>query len=102
LIGEDSLETWSRGLRLFNTERAKRDPAQFYDLDYFEFTADPLKVVEDIYGHFGIEFTDAGRAAVEASYEASKAGPRAPKHTYSLEDYGLTAEQVKERFAGLT
>ena len=31
----------------------------------------------------------------------SQKGPRAPKHTYSLEDYGLTAEQVKDRFAGL-
>ena len=33
--------------------------------------------------------------------EASKKGPRAPKHTYDLADYGLTTEQVKERFAGL-
>ncbi len=102
VIGQDALETWSRGLRLFNAERAKRDPAQFYDLDYFEFTANPLKVVEEIYRHFGIEFTQAGRAAVEASYEASKKGPRAPKHTYALEDYGLTSDQVRERFAGLT
>jgi hypothetical protein len=31
----------------------------------------------------------------------SKKGPRAPKHTYSLEDYGLTVEQVRERFEGL-
>ena len=30
----------------------------------------------------------------------SQKGPRAPKHTYSLADYGLTDEQVKERFAG--
>ncbi|MDP9166354.1 MAG: sulfotransferase, partial [Actinomycetota bacterium] len=34
VIGQDSLETWSRGLELFNAERAKHDPAQFYDLDY--------------------------------------------------------------------
>ncbi|WP_297595000.1 hypothetical protein, partial [Mycobacterium sp.] len=26
---------------------------------------------------------------------------RAPKHKYSLADYGLTAEEVRERFAGL-
>ena len=32
-------------------------------------------------------------------HEESQQGPRAPKHTYSLADYGLTAEQVKERFA---
>jgi hypothetical protein len=38
---------------------------------------------------------------MEHSHEQSKHGPRAPKHTYSLADYGLTDEQVKERFAGL-
>ena len=31
----------------------------------------------------------------------SQKGPRAPKHTYSLADYGLTDDQVKERFKGL-
>ena len=38
---------------------------------------------------------------MQASHEASKQGPRAPKHTYSLADYGLTEEQVKERFREL-
>ena len=27
--------------------------------------------------------------------------PTPPKHTYSLADYGLTDDQVKERFKGL-
>jgi hypothetical protein len=45
--------------------------------------------------------TDEARAAMRASDEESKQGPRAPKHTYSLEDYGLTADAVKERFKGL-
>ncbi|MBJ7337689.1 sulfotransferase [Mycolicibacterium sp.] len=101
VIGQDSLETWSRGLELFNAERAKHDPAQFYDLDYFELIKDPLAVVEKIYARFGIDFTDAAREAMVASHAASKEGPRAPKHTYSLADYGLTDDQVKERFKGL-
>jgi hypothetical protein len=86
---------------LFNAERAKHDPAQFYDLDYFALIKDPISVVEDIYRTFGIEFTDAAQAAMTKTHEESRQGPRAPKHTYSLADYGLTAEQVKERFAGL-
>ena len=60
-----------------------------------------FRVVEAIYQQFGIELTDAARAAMEQSHEESKQGPRAPKHTYSLADYGLTDEQVKERFKGL-
>jgi hypothetical protein len=100
-IGQDSLETWSRGLELFNAERVKHDSARFYDMDYFELIADPVRTVEGIYNAFGIELTDAARKAMEDSDAESKQGPRAPKHTYSLEDYGLTTEQVKDRFKGL-
>jgi hypothetical protein len=101
VIGEDAIETWSRGLSLFDAERAKHDPAQFYDLDYFEFIKDPFAVVEAIYRKFGLDYPDAARAAMEEMHAESKEGPRAPKHTYSLEDYGLTTAAVKERFAGL-
>jgi hypothetical protein len=100
-IGADALQTWSRGLELFNAERAKHDSAQFCDVDYFEFIADPGGTVENVYRHFELPYTDAARAAVNAVNEVSRKGPRAPKHTYALADYGLTAEQVKERFAGL-
>ena len=101
VIGDDSMETWSRGLELFNAERAKHDPKQFCDVDYFEFIKDPVGAVEGIYRTFGIEFTDAARQAMTESHAQTQKGPRAPKHTYSLSDYGLTEEQVKERFANL-
>ena len=100
-IGADSLDTWSRGLERFNAVRAKQNPAQFCDVDYFELIKEPLRTVEEIYAHFGIEMTDDARAAIANTDDESKKGPRAPKHTYSLTDYGLTEEQVKERFAGL-
>ena len=57
--------------------------------------------MDAIYRHFGIEMTDAARVGDGGSHAESKQGPRAPKHTYSLADYGLTDEQVKERFKGL-
>ena len=57
--------------------------------------------MEGVYAHFGIEMTDAARHAMAATHAESRQGPRAPKHTYSLADYGLTDEQVKERFTGL-
>jgi len=100
-IGADALETWSRGLGRFSEVRAERNPAQFCDVDYVELIRDPMGTVESIYGHFGIELTDDARAAIGRTDEESKQGPRAPKHEYSLADYGLTADQVRERFAGL-
>jgi len=101
VIGADSMETWSRGLELFNSVRAQHDPAQFYDLDYFALIKDPIGAVESVYDAFGIEFTDAARHAMTATDAESKKGSRAPKHTYSLADYGLTDEQVREQFADL-
>lgn len=100
-IGRDSMETWSRGLQRFNTVRAEQNPAQFYDMDYFDFVNDPVAEVGRIYEHFGLPFTEGAHQAVAASHTESQQGPRAPKHTYSLADYGLTPEEVKERFAGL-
>ena len=100
-IGADELDTWARGLGRFNAVRSTANPAQFCDVDYFELIADPISTVESIYSHFGIEMTDGARAAIVATDEESKQGPRAPKHTYSLADYGLTEEQVKDRFRGL-
>jgi len=100
-IGLDALETWSRGLERFNTERAKHDPAQFYDVDYLDFVADPLGAVEGIYRHFGMPLSGSASLAMQEIHDASKTGPRAPKHTYALSDYGLTADAVKARFSGL-
>jgi hypothetical protein len=100
-IGYDAMETWSRGLDSFQAARAKYHPAQFYDVDYVDFMADPISTVADIYRHFGIKLTSEARQAMKAIHAESKTGPRAPKHTYSLADYGLTAESVKARFAGL-
>lgn len=100
-IGADSLETWSRGLRRFNAVRAQHHPRQFVDVDYTDLVADPLGVVENIYAAFGIEMTEEARRAIERTDADSKKGGRAPRHSYSLADYGLTEEEVKERFTGL-
>ena len=100
-IGADAMETCSRGLERFNTVRAKNNPAQFYDVDYKDLIADPLGTVANVYRHFDLTLTDEARKAMEDSHAESQTGARTPKHKYSLADYGLTVETVKERFAGL-
>lgn len=100
-IGADSLETWSRGLERFNTVRAQQNPAQFCDVDYFDLIQDPVGTVEGIYARFGIDMPPESLDAIRATDDESKKGPRAPKHDYSLADYGLTEDQVKSRFEGL-
>jgi hypothetical protein len=46
--------------------------------------------------------SDEARAAVTAEDVAGRSGGRAPSHRYSLDDFGLTADEVDERFADYT
>jgi hypothetical protein len=111
VIGRDQLELWARGLEHFMAARARHDQAKFCDVLYDDFVADPIGTVESVYGEFGLALSgtaaDAMRA-VQAGAGGSAAGGQAraaagsavPRHQYALADFGLTAEQVDERFAG--
>jgi hypothetical protein len=102
VIGEDQLELWARGLELFNRERARHDPAQFIDVAYDDFVADPVGTAEGVYRHFGLPLTEDASAAMRTLHAESQHGGRRPAHRYTLADAGLTAEQVDDRFAALT
>jgi hypothetical protein len=102
VIGDDQLETWARGLELYNRERARRDPAQFIDVAYEDFVADPVGTAEGVYRHFGLPLSEAASASMRALHAESQHGGRKPAHRYTLADAGLTAEQVDERFGALT
>ena len=56
-VGHDQLGLWARGLEAFRASRAGRDQAQFYDVRYEEFVADPIRTVEGVYAHFGLPLT---------------------------------------------
>jgi len=97
-IGRNQLELWSRGLRQFSQARARRDPAQFVDVHFDELRADPFAVLERIYAALGTEISGPARAAMTALDEQSRSGDRRPRHTYSLEEYGLTVDDVRSAF----
>lgn len=99
-IGRDQLELWSRGLGRFRAERARHDPARFFDVHYEEFVRDPLGTVDAVYAHFGLPLGDAARTAMARLFDDSRTGESRPAHTYTLSDFGLSAEEVDERFAG--
>lgn len=98
-VGHDQLALWARGLDAFRASRAQRDQAQFYDVRYENFVADPIGTVEGVYAHFGIPFTARARAAMVALDAESRSGDRAPAHRYTLADFGLSGPEVDERFA---
>lgn len=98
-IGRTQLDLWSRGAAEFRDARQRYDPRQFVDVDYRDFVADPLAAVESVYAAFDLPFTAAARSAVEESHRRSQDAHRKPDHTYALEDFGITADEVQRRFA---
>jgi hypothetical protein len=101
VIGRDQLELWARGLEHFMAVRSRHDQARFCDVRYAEFIADPVATIEAIYGQFAIPLTGQAADAMRAmqARSAGAGGPQ-PAHRYALADFGLTGEQVDERFAG--
>ena len=111
VIGRDQLETWASGLERFTKARARHDPARFCDIGYDDFVVNPLGTVASVYEHFGLTLSDEAAAAMRALREQSGGGREArgrdkqsarggQAHRYALSDFGLTGEQVDERFGG--
>ncbi|TNC24099.1 sulfotransferase family protein [Amycolatopsis alkalitolerans] len=96
VVGQAQLELWARGAEKFLDDRPRYDQAQFCDVYYEDFVADPIGTVESIYRHFGLPFGEDARTAMTA---LSRESASRPGHRYALADFGLTADQVDERFA---
>jgi hypothetical protein len=100
VIGRDQLELWARGLERFTAIRARHDPARFCDVSYDGFVKHPIETVEAIYAHFGLTLSAAALDAMRALHAQGAPASARPAHRYALSDFGLTGDQVDERFAG--
>jgi hypothetical protein len=97
VIGRDQLELWASGLERFMAERARHDPSRFCDVRYADLVADPVGTVESVYGYFGLPFSGAAADAMRG-LAAGDAGQGRSSHRYALGEFGLTEEEVVERF----
>ncbi len=98
VIGRDQLDLWARGLEEFMAARAQYPAAQFFDVRYEDFVADPIGTVESIYEHFGLDLSNEAISAMRVLHTEGTTGARKPRHHYELSDFGLTAEEVDQRF----
>jgi len=94
-LGREMLQLWNHGLVRSMEYRAAHPELKVYDLSYRELAADPVKAVRGIYGQLGVEFRPESESGIRrwlAENPADKHG----RHTYKLEDYGLTQRDVKD------
>jgi hypothetical protein len=78
---ETMIDSASRGRRIFH-------------IHYADFARDPLTVVQSFYRHFALPLNDAARERMRSYFKAAPAGSR----RYSLEEFGLEAGPLRERF----
>lgn len=101
-LGADQLALWSRGLAEFSSARKKYPANQFIDVDFGELRAAPFAVLEKIYSALDTEISTAARQEMQLLDEDAQSGNRRPRHDYSLENYGLTFDQVNSVFRNAT
>lgn len=67
-------------------------------IEYKALVSDPIGEMKKAYARFGKPFTAEVEAAMQAVLDENPQGKHG-KHAYSLEDYGLTRDQVYDHFA---
>ncbi|MGW4740334.1 sulfotransferase family protein [Nocardia xishanensis] len=98
VVGRTQLDLWARGAQRFLEDRKRHNADQFVDVYYDDFVADPIDTVRSVYRHFGLPLSAEAEAAMAALHAESTTGAARPSHRYTLGDFGLTADQVDERF----
>ncbi|MFC5178073.1 sulfotransferase family protein [Nocardioides taihuensis] len=98
-VGRTQLDMLARSWQRFVAARPSYDPAQFVDVEYDAFVTDPVGTTRRIYASFGLDWTPAAAAAIGEIDAESRRGGKRPSHRYSLDDYGLTEDEVRAAFA---
>lgn len=78
----------------------KRIPAgTVSDVAFVDAVADPIGTAATVLATVDLELTDQSVAGMEAWIAQDRKREALPAHRYSAEDFGLTVEQIRERFA---
>ena len=97
-IGRSFMDTFRLMVDRTNAFKSKHGRGAIFDVQYADTVRDPLGTVRSIYAHFGEPLTREAEAEMKR-YLADNPKGKHGKHTYSLEEYGLTAREVHDAFA---
>ena len=94
-LGEFWLEYTRIGLDRAMESRKAIPESQIYDVRLRDLMASPMTVLQDIYSHFDLEFTEETAGLLEERI-AEKPTSQEGEHEYAIEDFGLTDKRVRE------
>ncbi|WP_325769444.1 sulfotransferase [Dietzia kunjamensis] len=97
-IGRTQLDLWATSYQAFHEARGRYDQAQFVDVAFGDLVRDQVGTVRKVYEAFGMDWTPEVEQAVAEADREARLGAAAPRHSYTLADYGLTDKQVLSAF----
>lgn len=92
------VDLWAERMQHALRVREGADPRRFFDLHFGELVADPVDAVRRAYAHFGFPWSDEVERRMGAWQAANPQG-RHGEHRYSAARFGLSEEEIAERFA---
>ena len=97
-FGAVVMEYLARKVEASLRQREQIDPARILDLQFNDFIADGVGTVRRIYQHFHLPMSAEVEQRFQRYADAHPMGKHG-KHDYRLEEYGLTEQQIRDRFA---
>jgi hypothetical protein len=98
-VGREQLDAWVWGLERTMEVRDRLPADRVVDVRYEDTVHDPVGTTQRIHDHLGLEVTPAVEQAVR-SYLADNPRDKHGSHRYTLEEFGLDADEVDAAFAG--
>lgn len=101
-VGRQWLERMSWSCDRAVAARARIPAGQVSDIAFVDAVSDPISMAAGILDAVGFGLTDETVVAMEAWIAQDRKRKTLPSHRYSAADFGLTEEQIRERFADYT
>jgi hypothetical protein len=96
-IGASMVDIFDQMIARALAFKAQHGPNSIYDLQYPVLMRDPIAAIRKLYEHFDEPFTPQAQSAM-AAFLANNAQGKHGRHSYSLEEFGLSPTQVREHF----
>lgn len=96
-IAETLLETFDLMIARQNAFREKHGADAIHDIQYLEQLRDPVGTMRKVYAHFGEPLSAEAEARMTRLAQENPQHKHG-RHVYALEDYGLTAAEVRKRY----
>lgn len=96
-VGQFWLDYSRTGIDRGMAQRNQLPASQIYDLRLDDLLAHPIDVLKEIYRHFDLEYDDALTEKFLTRIAQQPTG-QLGDHDYDIEDFGFTAEEVREHF----